>query len=51
MMVAPWATLTDSSLTNDPRHADEEHHTPDVQHTADLQKERFSYTDSNKTPN
>lgn len=30
--------LTNSSLTHDPCHADEEHHSPDVQHAADLQE-------------
>lgn len=33
------ALLTNSSLTYDPWHADEEHHTPDVQHAADLHRE------------
>lgn len=38
---APYRSpLTNSSLTHDPGHADEEHHTPDVQHAADLQEGR-----------
>lgn len=32
--------LTYSSLTDNPGHADEQHHTPDVQHTAHLPRQR-----------
>lgn len=31
--------LTNSSMTHNPGHADEKHHTPNVQHAADLQRQ------------
>lgn len=31
--------LTNSSLTHNPGHTDEKHHTPNVQHAADLQRQ------------
>ena len=37
-----WLVPTNSSLSNNPGHSNEEHHTPNIQHAANLQQTHTS---------